>query len=123
MRDCGQPTGEPEARQKHLPIQDWKIDISDLERLWKENEIGFALRRGLIITTVERFKLIGRGYVFEDADRLMQLPGGQAIIVVIGPTGGFNPQNQTMSGPYVVVNAQSGEILVKATYVVPPPRP
>jgi len=57
------------ARQTFPPIQNWTTDISDLERIWKENEIGLALRGEFIVTTVGRFKYRARGRAFTARSR------------------------------------------------------
>lgn len=109
---CLQPTGEPEPRSRHLPIQKWKVDLAQLRRILTSNKVHPSAPSAIIVTTAGRLKAEsdapdGGSPV---AQRVSHLPDNYAVISIVGRDG------DTVE--YFIVGAEKGEVIAAGAYGV-----
>lgn len=114
---CQQPTGEPESRQKHLPIQNWKIGLSQVGDILLKNNYSLSDFNTLIITTVGRIKSqASRTSLPNESENIIprQLKNLSDDNAVISLSGRRNVKDSSII--FVVIDAKSGMILAKGSY-------
>ncbi len=117
---CGQPTGEPESREKHLPIKNWITDIKDAALILKGSGTGSSRGGKIVVATIGRLK---SKYPDFFPQSLRGFPNEQTVIEFIekgvsGAATGFSE-----IGQYVVLDAGERKILATGNYKLPPPAP
>ncbi len=117
---CGQPTGEPESREKHLPIKNWITDIKDVALILKGSGAGSSRGGKIVVATIGRLK---SKYSDFFPQSLRGFPNAQTVIEFIeeGVRGAATDFSEV--GQYMVLDAGKGKILAKGNYKLPPPAP
>ncbi|GEM_PF-4397174 len=118
--DCGQPTGESEPREKHLPINDWNIDSQALGRILKESGMGSSRGGKIIVTTIYRLRSEYSDFFLQS---LAGFPDGQTVIGFIETGTSGAATNFSEVGQYVVLDTEKGKVLARGDYKLPPPAP
>ena len=115
---CGQPTGESEPREKHLPIRNWATDVKEIAHILKANGMGSSRGGKILVTTVGRLKSKYPEYFPKS---LTQFSDGQSVIefIEVGISGAST--NFSEVGQYIILNAKDGKVLAKDNYKLQPP--
>jgi hypothetical protein len=114
---CQQPTGEPESRQKHLPIQNWRIRLSQVGDILLKNNYSLSDFNTLIITTVGRIKSqASKTSLPDESNNIIprQLKNLSDDNPIISLSGRKNMKDSSII--FVVIDAKSGMILAKGSY-------
>lgn len=115
---CGEPTGEIESHEKHLPVSNWIIDSKELARILKGNGMGSSRGGKIVVTTIGRLK---SKYPAFSPKSIAGLADGQTVIEFIEVGMSSASTNFGDVGQYVILNAKDGKIIAKGNYSLPPP--
>ena len=118
-KNCGKEAGKPEPRDKHLPIQNWKVDLDAIVQIVKENNIQTG---DITVATAGRARNTPRGVTFQGS-LLRQLPDDRTIILVVGREGIVENGISIADGRYIILNSENGTVLEKGTYRMNPLQP
>lgn len=119
FKNCGKETGKPEQRDRHLPIQNWKVDLSDIIRVAKENNIQTG---DITVATAGRVRNTPRSFTLRGS-LLGQLPNDRTVVLVTGREGVLEKGISIADGRYVILNSENGTVLEKGTFTYNPPAP
>ncbi len=119
---CGEPTGETESHERHLPVRNWTIDVNTIVRAARENNV--ELKNGnVVVTTAGRAK--NKNYLNPFADsiikELSQLQNSQSIVILTEEGKHLSPTDQFNVSHYLVLDGETGKVLGTGEYRIGSP--
>jgi len=116
---CQQPTGEPEPKERHLPIRNWKVSLPRVGEVLSANKYSLSTFETLVVTTAGRVKNHPSDSDDAGGDALSRqlkgVPNDNAVISLAGRSEGGSG---TIS--FVIIDAGSGNVLAKGSYELAP---